>query len=796
MAGANDYGTYGSVPTTEATGAEGGPVNVRATGNDFGEQVGEAKQNLGSTEQKVGDQEFDQAMAQQKIVNETTMTNADIDYSKKAGAIRANYMSLTGLAATQAFPQYQNDLEQARLESRQGLNPAAARGYDLLSTRTTANHIIDGSTYAASQTKAAQRDSGSSLMDISVDAAGDPTVANNPERFHQHLGDIQYAAALQVGDPTPDSGLKEDSKTGMVNFDDTPQGIAAKATHDQTVEHATALAWENRFQTLSNQDPVKAKQTFDEEKNSIPPIARVNIEASLQPKVQDQNAQAVTSNALNQANADHEKLLLNPNTGANDAINTVLKNEGGISSDGHAIYGIDKNAHPAEFLEAQTITSSKGAQAGKDYATQFYKDQYWDKNKIGDLPANTQAIVMDGAVNHSQAFTNQLVTAAKDGASPQQLIDMRRNEYNRLATANPDKYGASLQGWNNRLDSMQQQYASGKDAVTESIQAQKAKPYATNADGSPMSRADYYAANKDKIIEAGNSYAQEKMPGDLEFKNMVRARLENQISTAVSAQSAQYKQDNGTIQKGIVGSLTKGNPPSTYEDLRAIPGMADVIDRSAVHSPEYFKSIDTQIAKMSHQNVDTNSPNGYDTIMRTLEPHGSDNPNAISSQDHLDKLLGRNDGTGINKKDYNDAKPLLDADQTFKDALSTNMKQITNANGNVDGKGQDRAMLYYQQVMQAKAANDRLGDKALPDAQFVASLGTKDGPPMPAPPSRMQQLHNWAAQLTKGGDSGGFNQQPEQEEFPTFGATDDPDFLKLDSGKKFKTPDGKIRTKK
>lgn len=773
------YGTYGSVPTTEASGAAGGSINVRATGNDFGAQIGEARQNLGSTEQKIGDEQFNLAMTQQKMINETEMTNADINFAKKAGAIKAQYMSLTGLAAASAFPDYQASLEQARLEARQGLSPAVARGFDTLSTRTTANHIIDGSTYAASQMKSAQRDSASSLMDISVNAAGDPTVANNSERFDQHLGDIKYAAAMQVGDPMPGSGLKTDPETGAVDFDlNTQEGRAAKATHDDTVEHATGLAWENRFQTLSAQNPTEAKKVFDQEKDNIPAASRVNIEASLTPKVQNQNAHIVTSTTLNQANAEHEELLLNPRGGADGAISTVLKNEGGMSPDGHAIYGIDREAHPAEFLEAKTIADSKGAEAGQNYAKQFYKDQYYDKKDIASLPAETQAIVLDGTVNHYAVFSDKLIQAAKDGASPQQLIDMRRTEYQRLATTNPQKYGDYLNGWNNRLDDLQKQYGQGSDMTM------KPKPYATNPDGSPLSRADYYAANKDKIIQSGNDYAERTMPGDLEFKNMVRSRLENQISTAISSQSAQYKQDNATIQKGIVGSLTKGKPPTTYEELRAIPGMADTIDRSAVHSPEYFKGIDIQIAKMSKDNVTTNSPNGYDTIMRVLQPHGSDNPNAIASQDHLDRILGRNDGTGINKKDYNDAKPLLEADQTFKDALSKNMQAITNANGNVDGKGQERAMQWYGQVMKAKEANDKLGDKKVPDAQFVASIGKKQGPPMPTPPSRMQQLHNWASSLTKG------------PEIPMFAVPTDPGFVALKSGDKFRTSDGQIRTKK
>lgn len=142
------------------------------------------------------------------------------------------------------------------------------------------------------------------------------------------------------------------------------------------------------------------------------------------------------------------------------AMAVVAQNEGGpVEVDGAskapAIYGINQKAHPEEYAAAKKITDEQGDAAGHKYAEDFYKKEYWDKNDVGDLPANTQTIVFDGLINHTTAFGKKLIKAARNGASPADLIDMRREEYTRLKDANPEKYGKSFDGWMNRMDKLE-----------------------------------------------------------------------------------------------------------------------------------------------------------------------------------------------------------------------------------------------------------------------------------------------------------------------------------------------------
>lgn len=136
-------------------------------------------------------------------------------------------------------------------------------------------------------------------------------------------------------------------------------------------------------------------------------------------------------------------------------IQMVLKNEGGYvpidGASGHpAIYGINAKWHPKEFAEAKRLTDTEGAAAGRKYAGEFYKREYFDKKNLSALPENVRHIVMDGVVNHWSGFSDKLIEAAKT-KTPQELVKMRLDEYERLARENPEKYAKSLPGWKNRL---------------------------------------------------------------------------------------------------------------------------------------------------------------------------------------------------------------------------------------------------------------------------------------------------------------------------------------------------------
>lgn len=185
-----------------------------------------------------------------------------------------------------------------------------------------------------------------------------------------------------------------------------------------------------------------------------------------------------TARALSLPAQDRLKALSPAVTGEgfDRAMQIVAKNEGGYTeSDGAsgapAIYGINRRWHEKTYDEAKRIADEQGEEAGKAYARDFYKKAFWDANGLDSVPPESQAVVFDGVVNHRLAFAKQLVERAKDGASPEELVAMRREEYQRLAKS--EKYAPSLPGWMNRLKVVEAQGNGGAGDWTDAISPEK-----------------------------------------------------------------------------------------------------------------------------------------------------------------------------------------------------------------------------------------------------------------------------------------------------------------------------------
>lgn len=124
--------------------------------------------------------------------------------------------------------------------------------------------------------------------------------------------------------------------------------------------------------------------------------------------------------------------------------------------DGMAIAGINSEAYPQQFAEIKQILQTQGDDAAKKYALDFYQKEFVSNPKVANLAPEVQDVVADGLVNHWSGFQRDLLAAANAGASRQELIDMRRAEYARLTRANPEKYGKNADGWERRLQVLEQ----------------------------------------------------------------------------------------------------------------------------------------------------------------------------------------------------------------------------------------------------------------------------------------------------------------------------------------------------
>lgn len=740
--GADDYGSYGGADYTLPGGNFAPKLQVNESPNAFGANIGEAEQKRGTVEEDLGAKTVALADKYQGLINETLATNAESTLIQKNAALKGQFMSTEGLESSAALPGYLDAIQNNDQEIRKNLPAGALRMYDTLALRQKANYSSDAQGYAASQIRKENMDSHARLINAAEAFPIDPSVAKDPARVGDALGTVEYAHAAMVDELTP--GLKKDDN-GTVSFEDTPDGQYQKQLLQTKIDNSKSVIWQNTFDTLAKEDPVHAASVFESEKDNIPSTARVAIEASLTPKVVNYKAEGAVGYTMLQAQNAHAEFLTNPNSNStSNAINWTMQHEGGfVSNDsgkGPTNFGINQESNPG--VDVANLT--------KDQAAKIMHDKYWMGVGADKMDPVMGAVAFDTAVNMGVDKAKTLVGQA-DG-DPQKLIDLRRAEYQRLADTNPDKYGASLPGWNQRLNDLQQTLP----------QALGPRKYATNPDGSPVSQADYYAAHRDEILAWGEQRAEQDYPGNPTYRNMIRERLNNQMNAAIQSQTAQYHQDNATIQRAITGGMSKdGTPPSTYAELQAIPGVNDVLNRVWTQDPKYAESIDIQLQKVANRGATVNSPNAYDTIQRVLEPSDQDHPNRIANQEHLDKLMGRNDGTGINYKDYKDAAQALEVGDPWKKFLSKNMGEIKNLNGNVDGQGSQRAIGYYNQMMKIKQANDAKGDSALGDEELINKIGETAGPAQQTwAASRVQQISNRAKSMFSSAPSAASAQQP------------------------------------
>ena len=102
----------------------------------------------------------------------------------------------------------------------------------------------------------------------------------------------------------------------------------------------------------------------------------------------------------------------------NDVIDKVLEHEGGYVNDpndlgGETKYGITKRFYPD--VDIKNLT--------KDDAKDIYKRDYWDKNKIDDLPDNLKHIFFDMCVNQGRGTAVRVLQRAINNKGGSLTVD-------------------------------------------------------------------------------------------------------------------------------------------------------------------------------------------------------------------------------------------------------------------------------------------------------------------------------------------------------------------------------------
>lgn len=129
--------------------------------------------------------------------------------------------------------------------------------------------------------------------------------------------------------------------------------------------------------------------------------------------------------------------------------------EGGHTKEGTpTLMGIDSEHWPKEYKQAMDIAQTEGMDAAQMFVANFMKKEFWDKLNIEDLPPEAQKVIFDGAVNQGLTMGIRLANAARQGASTDKLLGIRKARYDNIIRSDPSqrKYA---EGWYNRLSKFQ-----------------------------------------------------------------------------------------------------------------------------------------------------------------------------------------------------------------------------------------------------------------------------------------------------------------------------------------------------
>ena len=140
---------------------------------------------------------------------------------------------------------------------------------------------------------------------------------------------------------------------------------------------------------------------------------------------------------------------LSPDNVRDATVEFILKEEGStyVANDagaGEAKYGIVAKFNPG--VDVKNLT--------KEQAAKIYREKYWPSAKADQLPPAMAAVMMDTAVNMGPGKADQFLKQSNGDIGV--YLNLRRAEYQKLATQDPQKYGQYLNGWMARVDRLEQ----------------------------------------------------------------------------------------------------------------------------------------------------------------------------------------------------------------------------------------------------------------------------------------------------------------------------------------------------
>lgn len=202
---------YNPVPTAQPYERGTPMLNISTPGAAFGLATAQAVEKAGGELERVGNEQFQTAMALKKLENETITTAAKAKHSLGAVQMNEDFLSKEGLnAGPEALKAHQGALEEYRQSVRDSLpNDATKRDFDAESIGFQNRLLINSAGHSARQVIAANKAANVSYQDAIIEEGH-----KNPTDFE---GDPERLERLRAS--VRDTGERAGSKPEKIDED-------------------------------------------------------------------------------------------------------------------------------------------------------------------------------------------------------------------------------------------------------------------------------------------------------------------------------------------------------------------------------------------------------------------------------------------------------------------------------------------------------------------------------------------------------------------------------------------------
>lgn len=369
---------YQAYSTEQPTSGGTPKFGVETPAAAFGSTVASATAHLGDVIGRAGDELYQRAEALQKLRNDALANDADAQYMMRVGELHANFNSLQGKPAVDAYPQYVKDLQSIREEIGASVpNDAARRLYDNRTKSTMGRTIFNGAGHAATENKRW--------------ALGAATA-----RIDAHKDNALWA-------PMDDRQWTEN--TNFIANEVRQKGLLAGWGEDQInnqISSELSGAWSNRIIGLSKTNPFAAQEMLEKNRTEIRGQDLEKVEQQVRLQMRSTGSRNI-SDAVNQGWAPYMKSEdMARAVGVEDALIRVMKQAQRDNPDLQFTIG-DKGGKRTQETQAGLVALGRSWTYNSDHTT----GRALDLIPIG----------ADGKLNYNDRATMEKIQAAMKSAS-------------------------------------------------------------------------------------------------------------------------------------------------------------------------------------------------------------------------------------------------------------------------------------------------------------------------------------------------------------------------------------------